>query len=88
MLHVVVLGAGPLGIMNLFAAREYGASKLILAQREGKRLELARGFAWDRLVNTTRENLLEVVRGETGGLGADCRSGEPQDPVDVQDAAA
>ena len=69
---VVVLGAGPLGIMNLFAAREYGAAKLILAQREGKRLEQARGFACDLLVNTTRENLLEIVRGETGGVGADC----------------
>jgi L-iditol 2-dehydrogenase len=69
---VVVLGAGPLGVMNLFVAREYGASKLILAQREGKRLEQARGFDCDRLVNTTRENLLEVVRAETGGVGADC----------------
>jgi L-iditol 2-dehydrogenase len=69
---VVVLGAGPLGVMNLFVAREYGASKLILAQREGKRLEQARGFDCDRLVNTTKENLLEVVRAETGGVGADC----------------
>ena len=69
---VVVLGAGPLGIMNLFVAREYGASRTILAQREGRRLEQARGFSCDRLVNTTRENLLEVVREETGGVGADC----------------
>lgn len=68
---VVVLGAGPLGIMNLFVAREYGAAKLILAQREGKRLELARQFACDLLVNTTRENLADIVRGETGGIGAD-----------------
>jgi L-iditol 2-dehydrogenase len=68
---VVVLGAGPLGIMNLFVAREYGASKLILAQREGKRFEQARGFSCDRLVNTTAENLVEVVKAETGGIGAD-----------------
>ena len=69
---VVVLGAGPLGIMNLFVAREYGASKVILAQREGRRFEQARAFACSRLVNTTKENLLEVVREETGGIGADC----------------
>ncbi len=69
---VVVLGAGPLGIMNLFVAREYGAAKLILAQREGKRLAQAAGFACDRLVNTTREDLLTAVREETGGVGADC----------------
>ncbi len=68
---VVVLGAGPLGVMNLFVAREYGAGKAILGQREGKRFEQAKGFPCDRLVNMTRENLLEVVREETGGIGAD-----------------
>jgi L-iditol 2-dehydrogenase len=69
---VVVVGAGPLGIMNLYVAGAFGASKLILAQREGKRLEQARAFVCDRLVNTTAENLVEVVRQETAGVGADC----------------
>jgi L-iditol 2-dehydrogenase len=68
---VVVVGAGPLGIMNLFVAQEFGAGKLVLAQREGKRLEQARGFACDRLVNTSAENLVDVVKAETGGIGAD-----------------
>ena len=68
---VVVIGAGPLGIMNLFVAREMGAARTILAQREGRRLELARRFECDRLVNTTVEDLAEVVREETDGLGAD-----------------
>ena len=68
---VVVVGAGPLGILNLYVAREYGAGKLILAQREGKRLIQARDFTCDRLVNTTAENLTEVVLAETGGMGAD-----------------
>ena len=68
---VVVIGAGPLGIMNLFVAREFEARKTILVQREGKRLELARQFACDRLVNASAENLAEVVREETEGLGAE-----------------
>jgi L-iditol 2-dehydrogenase len=68
---VVIVGAGPLGILNLYVAREYGAKKLILAQREGKRLVQAEQFRCDRLVNTTRENVTEVVRAETGGAGAD-----------------
>jgi L-iditol 2-dehydrogenase len=68
---VVVVGAGPMGILNMYVAREYGASRLILAQREGKRLEQAARFTCDRLVNTTRENLAEIVRDETGGAGAD-----------------
>jgi len=68
---VVVVGAGPLGILNLYVAREYGARKLILAQREGKRLLQAGEFEYERLVNTTKEDLAEVERSETGGLGAD-----------------
>jgi L-iditol 2-dehydrogenase len=68
---VVVIGAGPLGIMNLFVARELGAARTILAQRAGRRLELARQFDCDRLVDMTGEDLGEVVREETGGLGAD-----------------
>ena len=69
---VVVVGAGPMGLMNLFVAREFGARKLILAQREGKRLEQARVFDCDRLVNTSKEDLRAAVLAETGGLGADC----------------
>jgi L-iditol 2-dehydrogenase len=68
---VVVVGAGPLGILNLYAARAAGASKLILAQRAGKRLDQAAAFSCDRLVNTTTEDLVAVVRSETGGVGAD-----------------
>ena len=68
---VIVIGAGPLGIMNLCVAREYGASRVILAQRDGARFEQARGFEADLLINTSKENLLEVVRRETG-VGADC----------------
>jgi L-iditol 2-dehydrogenase len=69
---IVVIGAGPLGIMNLFVAREYGANKTILAQRDGKRYEAAKQFTCDRLVNTTEEDLAQIVRSETDGLGADC----------------
>ena len=68
---VVVVGAGPLGILNLYVARANGAAKLILAQRAGKRFEQAAAFPSDRLVNTTTEDLVAVVRSETGGVGAD-----------------
>lgn len=81
---VVVVGAGPLGIMNLFVARSMGASKVILAQREGKRYEMAQQFPADRLVNTTTEDLVQVIKEETDGIGADCAiiaapSPEPQE---------
>jgi L-iditol 2-dehydrogenase len=68
---VVVVGAGPLGILNMYVARASGARKLILAQRDGRRFAQAAGFGADRLVNTTKEDLVAVVKAETGGLGAD-----------------
>jgi len=68
---VVVVGAGPLGILNMHVARKYGAAKLILAQRAGKRFVQAAAFPCDRLVNTTTEDLAAVVKAETGGVGAD-----------------
>ncbi|MBE3132452.1 MAG: alcohol dehydrogenase catalytic domain-containing protein [Acidobacteria bacterium] len=68
---VVVVGAGPLGILILYAAREYGAARLILAAREGRRFDQAKQFACGRLVNTSKEDLAEAVREETNGRGAD-----------------
>ncbi len=80
---VVVVGAGPMGILNVYAAREAGAKTVILAQREGRRLEAARRFDIDRLVNTDREDLVKIVREYNDGTGADCAivaapSPEPQ----------
>ncbi len=68
---VVVVGAGPLGILNMYVARKYGAAKLILAQRAGSRFAQAAAFPCDRLVNTSEEDLTAVVRSATEGIGAD-----------------
>ena len=45
---------------------------------------MAKQFPADLLVNTTREDLVEIVKQETGGVGADCAviaapSAEPQE---------
>lgn len=68
---VVVVGGGPLGIMNACAAREYGASKVILAGTNERRLARSDVFGFDRLVNPAREDLPRIVKDETGGIGAD-----------------
>jgi L-iditol 2-dehydrogenase len=80
---VVIIGAGPAGLLMAQLARHMGATKIILAQRSKARLELARRFHVDVLVSTTEEDLAERVREETGGLGADvvvtaCASPEAQ----------
>jgi len=68
---VVVVGAGPMGIMNAVIAREFGAAKIILAEINAARLAMCEAFGFDRLVNPAAEDLAAVVREETGGLGAD-----------------
>jgi L-iditol 2-dehydrogenase len=68
---VLVLGAGPLGLMNACVARALGAGKIILSEISPPRLAQARGFEIDVLINPAEENLAERVLAETDGLGAD-----------------
>jgi len=68
---VVVIGAGPMGIMNAVIAREFGAARVILAEINEARLRQAEAFGFDRLVNPATEDLAKVVKDMTGGLGAD-----------------
>jgi L-iditol 2-dehydrogenase len=68
---VLVLGAGPLGLMNACVARASGAGKIILSEINDRRLAQAEGVGCDVLINPTQEDLTERVMQETGGLGAD-----------------
>ena len=68
---VVVVGAGPMGIMNACVAKECGAKKIIVAEVNDSRLAQAEGFGFDLLVNSAKENLEEIVMKETDGIGAD-----------------
>ena len=68
---VLVVGAGPMGIMNACTAREFGASKIVLAEINETRLKMCEAFGFDRLVNPATEDLAEAVKEETGGIGAD-----------------
>lgn len=68
---VLVLGAGPLGLMNACVARALGAGKIILSEISPPRLAQAQGFGIDVLINPMEEDLAERVMAETDGLGAD-----------------
>ena len=68
---VVVVGAGPMGIINACVARQFGAKKIILAEVNPVRLRQAEPFGFDRLVNPAAEDLAKIVFDETGGIGAD-----------------
>ena len=68
---VLVMGAGPMGILNAAVAREFGAAKVILSEINPARLAQCEAFGFDRLVNPVAEDLARVVKDETGGIGAD-----------------
>jgi threonine dehydrogenase-like Zn-dependent dehydrogenase len=71
---VLVLGIGPLGLMHLAKAEMTGAGALIAVDVLPERLEHARAFGADLLLDasrTTPQERLELVRAATGGLGAD-----------------
>lgn len=68
---VVVIGAGPMGIMNACIARGFGAKKIILAEINETRLKQAKPFGFDLLVNPATEDLTKIVMDQTGGIGAD-----------------
>ncbi len=68
---VVVVGAGPMGLINACVARAFGARTVVLAEVNGARLRQAEGFGMDRLVDPAAEDLAAVVREATGGAGAD-----------------
>jgi L-iditol 2-dehydrogenase len=68
---VLVLGAGPIGVMHIKLARLSGARRVLVSEPNPLRLERARSSGADRAVNPAAEDLAAVVAAETGGQGAD-----------------
>jgi len=69
---VVVIGAGPIGLMIAEVAKNMGASKVIVINRSKPRLEIARELGlFDVGICTQEEDAIKRVLEETGGLGAD-----------------
>ena len=69
---VLVSGPGAIGLMTLQVAKAHGATVIVSGTDADKdRMELAKQFKADRIVNVMKENLLDVVSEMTGGDGAD-----------------
>jgi L-iditol 2-dehydrogenase len=68
---VVVMGAGPAGCFHIELARARGASKVILVQRSTARLDFARTtLCPDVATKAAGAELVDLVKSETGGIGA------------------
>lgn len=67
---MVIIGAGPMGMMHLLMARALGASPIIVSEPVAERRELARRWGADIVVDPATQDLRDIVRAETGD-GAD-----------------
>jgi L-iditol 2-dehydrogenase len=68
---VLVMGAGPIGIMHMLLARLRGAGKVLISDLIPERLEQAISLGADRSIDLNHEDQVEVIAAETSGLGAD-----------------
>lgn len=68
---VLILGAGPIGLMALAVARAAGAAPIVVADVNPARLEVARRWGAHRVVNPRDQDPVAAVRELTDGLGAE-----------------
>ena len=68
---VVVMGAGPIGIMHVQVARARGAAKVFLVETNPARLAFAKAFQLDECIDASVEDPVARVKALTGGRGAD-----------------
>jgi alcohol dehydrogenase len=68
---VAIVGAGPIGLAAILTARLFSPSHIVAIDLTDSRLEAARKFGADIVVNSGRDDPQAVIAELTGGLGAD-----------------
>lgn len=68
---VVIAGAGTLGLLMVQVAHLKTPKKLIVIDLSGQRLQLAREYGADIVINPSREDAQKIVRAATGQYGCD-----------------
>jgi L-iditol 2-dehydrogenase len=68
----LIYGAGPIGLLSVYTAHEAGAARLVVVDRNPHRLQFARHFGADVVIDASKEDPVEVIRGSTpNGQGVD-----------------
>jgi len=68
---VAIVGAGTTGLLHAALSKHFGAAKIIVSDLFEYRLNFAKRFGADVVVNPKDESFAETVSSETNGLGAD-----------------
>jgi alcohol dehydrogenase len=68
---VAIVGAGPIGLSAIMGSLLYSPSHIVAIDMAPARLQAAKVFGADVVVNNTQEDPLAIIQELTGGLGAD-----------------
>jgi len=68
---VLIMGAGPIGVMHTKLAKARGAGRVIVSEPMPDRVAQVKSMGADRVVNPVEENLQDVINKESNGRGAD-----------------
>jgi len=68
---VLIIGAGPIGVMHTKLAKMRGAGRVIVSEPMPERAAQVKRMGADRVVNPVEENLQAVLSEESNGRGAD-----------------
>lgn len=68
---VVIIGAGPIGLLHLLTVKKMGAEKAIMIDLVEERLNFAEKMGADETVNAGKTEVAEAVKQLTSGYGAD-----------------
>jgi len=68
---VVIIGAGPIGLMHIQLAKLRGATNVICTDLKAERLRVAHQLGADTVIDASQEDQLRKVMELTEGLGAD-----------------
>jgi len=66
----VIIGSGPVGLMTVLGALEYGAEKLFIVDTVDERLSMAKKLG-ATTINPNKQNALAIIQDATHGRGAD-----------------
>lgn len=68
---VAIVGSGPIGLAALLTAQFYSPAEIIMIDPDDNRLETAKKFGATQIINNSKEDAIERVKGLTAGIGVD-----------------
>lgn len=82
--RVLILGAGPIGVLNLLTAKAVGAGRVVITDLDDGRLALAKKLGADATINVrgksltaVKEEIIEALGGQQPQVCIECTGAQP-----------